>query len=170
MITLVRIDNRLVHGQVIEGWLPHLKIKRVLVLDGDAAQNPLARASMGLAMPRSVDLKLVSDTGAQAQGDLAEAARDAVPTLVLFRDVSGAFEAAQHGLKLSRLNLGNIHFKDGRHPITASVFLDGEELRELGALAQAGVQVEARTLPTEPSVGLAEIEARFQQVPGGPRA
>lgn len=158
MISFVRIDNRLVHGQVIEGWLPHLKVRRVLVLDREAAQSPLTRASMGLAVPEAVALQISPDDAA-----LRNAADDAVPTLVLFRDVAGAFEAVQHGIRVARLNLGNIHFKDGRHPITASVFLDGEEIRELEQLAQAGVQIEAQALPSEKPVGLAEIEARFRK-------
>ena len=162
MISFVRIDNRLVHGQVIEGWLPHLKVRRLVVLDADAAKNPLTRASMGLAVPQSVSLEITTDEGA-----LQAAATDGVPTLVLFRDVAGAYAAIQHGLKLASVNLGNIHFKNGRHPITPSIFLDDEELHELEALARAGVHVEARALPSEKPVELDEIEARFR---GGPCA
>lgn len=158
MISFVRIDNRLVHGQVVEGWLPHLKVRRLVVLDREAAGNPLARASMGLAVPQSVSFEIATDDAA-----LQKAASDPVPTLVLFRDVAGAYAAVQKGLKVSRINLGNIHFKSGRLPITPSVFLDGEELQELESLAKAGVVVEAQALPSEAPVGLPEIEARFRK-------
>jgi PTS system mannose-specific IIB component len=163
MISFVRIDNRLVHGQVIEGWLPHLKVRRVLVLDPEAAGNPLARACMGLAVPHGVSLEIVA-----SEAELAAVAADGVPTLVLFRDVKGAFAAVRGGVKVPQLNLGNIHFKSGRHAITPSVFLDDEELHELEELAAAGVQVEARTLPSERPMGLDEIEARFRSA--GPSA
>ena len=149
MISFVRIDNRLVHGQVIEGWLPHLKVRRVLVLDREAAQSPLTRASMGLAVPEAVALQISPD-----DSELQKAADDAVPTLVLFRDVAGAFEAVRHGIRVARLNLGNI---------TASVCLDGEELHELEQLAREGVEIQAQALPSEKPMGLAEIEARFRQ-------
>ena len=49
MITLVRVDNRLIHGQVVEAWLPHLKVQRVVVADDEAASSPLIRAAMALA-------------------------------------------------------------------------------------------------------------------------
>jgi mannose/fructose/N-acetylgalactosamine-specific phosphotransferase system component IIB len=158
MISFVRIDNRLVHGQVIEGWLPHLKVRRVLVLDREAAQSPLTRASMGLAVPEAVALQISPD-----DSELQKAADDAVPTLVLFRDVAGAFQAVRHGIRVARLNLGNIHFKSGRHAITASVFLDGEELHELEQLAREGVEIQAQALPSEKPMGLAEMQARFRQ-------
>ncbi len=49
MISLVRVDNRLIHGQVVEAWLPHLKVSRVVVADDEAASSPLVRAAMSLA-------------------------------------------------------------------------------------------------------------------------
>ncbi|HEX8536183.1 MAG TPA: PTS sugar transporter subunit IIB, partial [Cystobacter sp.] len=50
MISLVRVDNRLFHGQVVEAWLPHLKVSRVIVADDEAAASPLVRAAMALAV------------------------------------------------------------------------------------------------------------------------
>jgi PTS system mannose-specific IIB component len=164
MITLIRVDNRLVHGQVVEGWLPHLRVRRVVVLDQEAAKNPLARASMGLAVPQNITFQIAGD-----DAELAALAQDAVPTLVLFREVQGAFDAHAHGLKFSQLNLGNIHFQSGRRTINASVFLTEAELGELQALEAAGVQVQAQALPTDKPLGLAEIGERFQQS-AGPRA
>ena len=46
-IALVRIDNRLVHGQVLEAWVPALSAQGILVADDEVAANPLARAAMG---------------------------------------------------------------------------------------------------------------------------
>lgn len=163
MISFLRIDNRLVHGQVIEGWLPHLKVDRVVVVDGEAAKSPLARASMGLAVPQAVAFEVAGD-----DATLQAVAADGVKTLVLIRDVAGAFTAFQHGIRTAQVNLGNIHFKSGRHAITPSVFLDDAELKALEELARAGVRVQAQALPSEKPVELEEIEARFHQA--GPQA
>ena len=54
MISLVRVDNRLIHGQVVEAWLPHLKVSRVVVADDEAAQSPLIRAAMGMAVSQKL--------------------------------------------------------------------------------------------------------------------
>ena len=51
MIALVRVDNRLLHGQILEAWLPRLGAREVVVADDDAAASPLARAAMTLALP-----------------------------------------------------------------------------------------------------------------------
>ena len=161
MISFLRIDNRLVHGQVIEGWLPHLRVRRIVVVDQEAAKNPLVRASMGLAVPSEVQLQIAQD-----ESELATVAQDAVPTLVLMRDVRVAFDAHEHGLQFQRLNLGNIHFRNGRRTISASVFLSEAELEELRTLAATGVEVQAQALPSDRALGLAEIDQRFQSAPG----
>ena len=58
MISLVRVDNRLIHGQVVEAWLPHLKVGRVVVADDEAASSPLIRAAMGLAVSNNVSVDI----------------------------------------------------------------------------------------------------------------
>lgn len=157
MISLVRVDNRLIHGQVVEAWLPHLKVGRVAVADDEAAQNPLIRAAMALAVQPSVEVVIQP----LREFNFERITRDEVKTLVLVRDVRDAVEAKERGLKLTRLNLGNVHFATGRRQVSASVFLSQEELDQLKVLAQEGVAVDARGVPSEKSVSFAEMTERF---------
>ncbi len=80
----VRIDSRLIHGQVVEAWLPALKVARVVVADDEAAESPLMRAAMGLAVPPGVEV----DIGPLDGVPFARLEKDAVPTLLLLRDVA----------------------------------------------------------------------------------
>ncbi len=99
-----------------------------------------------------------------AQVDFAALAAAPGVVLVLVRDVAGLVRAAGQGLtpaRARRLNLGNVHFAEGRRPVTPSVFLTGAELADLQGLAAAGFEVEARALPTDPPEGLAELARRF---------
>ena len=157
MITLVRVDNRLIHGQVVEAWLPHLKVARVAVADDEAAFNPLIRAAMALAVQPSVEVVIQP----LREFNFERITRDDVRTLVLVRDVKDALEAKERGLKLARLNLGNVHFATGRRQVSASVFLSPEELDQLKLLAQEGVAVDARGVPSEKPVSFAEMAERF---------
>jgi PTS system mannose-specific IIB component len=157
VISLVRVDNRLIHGQVVEAWLPHLKVARVAVADDEAAQNPLIRAAMALAVQPSVEVVIQP----LRDFNFERITRDEVRTLVLVRDVKDAVEAKERGLKLTRLNLGNVHFATGRRQVSASVFLSQEELDQLKLLAQDGVTVDARGVPSEKPVSFAEMTERF---------
>lgn len=160
MIPVVRVDNRLLHGQVLETWMPRLAVTRVVVADDAAAASPLALAAMTLCVPPEVPVEVLP----LAQVDFAALAAAPGVVLVLVRDVAGLAQAARRGLtpaRAHRLNLGNVHFADGRRPVTPSVFLTAAELAELQALAAAGFEVEARALPTDPPEGLAELARRF---------
>ncbi len=159
MITLVRVDNRLIHGQVVEAWLPHLKVSRVVVADDEAASSPLIRAAMALAVQSAIEVQIQS----LAQVDYAGVSRDAVRTLVLLRDVAAVPFAKAHGLALELLNLGNVHFGTGRRQVSPSVFLAEAELKALQGLAGEGVRVEARAVPSEKPVELAELSERWNK-------
>lgn len=157
MISLVRVDNRLIHGQVVEAWLPHLKVARVAVADDEAAQNALIKAAMGLAVQSSIEV-LIQSVDAVPYARFSE---DEVKTLVLVRDVKHALEARDHGLSFSRLNLGNVHFATGRKQVSPSVFLSPEEMIALKMLVDGGVEVDARGTPSDKPVTFAEITERF---------
>jgi len=79
--------------------------------------------------------------------------------LLLFADVRGAAQALDAGVTFDRLNLGNIHPREGSRPVTPSVFLTSEDSERLSALRARGVEIEARAVPAERSPDLAPFFA-----------
>lgn len=157
MISLVRVDNRLIHGQVVEAWLPHLKVDRVVVADDEAANNALIKAAMGLAVQPSIDVVIKH----RDEPDWEQLSKDSVRTLVLVREVTDALQARDKGLSLTRLNLGNVHFATGRKQVSPSVFLSQDELNQLKMLVEGGVEVDARGVPTDRPITFAEMTEKF---------
>lgn len=157
MISLVRVDNRLIHGQVVEAWLPYLKVSRVVVADDEAADSPLIRAAMGLAVQPTVQVQIQP----LGQVDFAALSADPDRTLLLLRTIEGVVMAAGRGLQVRTLNLGNVHFEAGRRQVSPSVFLSRADLDRLKMLSGAGAEVEARAVPTDRPVTLADMSDRF---------
>ena len=150
----------LVHGQVLVGWVPHLGVRRVMVADDEAAKSPLARAAMTLALPPGVKAA-VEPAGAV---DWDALARSPEPVIVVLRDAAEAERAFAGGMTPARvqvLNVGNVHYSQGRRKVTPSVFLTAAELDGLRRLEAAGFRVEVRAVPLDAPVGLAEIERRW---------
>jgi mannose/fructose/N-acetylgalactosamine-specific phosphotransferase system component IIB len=164
-ISLVRVDNRLVHGQVLEAWLPALDANGLLIADDEAAANVLARSAMALAIPSRVKFEVLRVQAAAevlrpgGRGPLS------ARTLVLLRDVRDAAALHAAGVPLPKLNLGNVHYAAGRKQVSPSIFLDAAELEALGRLAQQGTQVEARAVPSETALSLETLRARFAAPP-----
>jgi N-acetylgalactosamine PTS system EIIB component len=160
VIALVRVDNRLLHGQVLETWIPRLHIHTVVVADDEAAGSTLARAAMTLCVPTEIEVRIEPLTGL----DLAALAAAAGPVLLLVRDVPSLLVVARAltPALAAHLNLGNVHYAPGRRPVTPSVFLEAGELAALRSLAAAGFAVEARAIPSDPPAGLDEMERRYE--------
>jgi len=158
MIALVRVDNRLIHGQVVSTWIPHLKADRVVVVDEEAADSPLIRAAMSMAVPPHLEVDILRPSEVE-WGELSQP-DDRV--LVLVRDVDQAESALRAGAPVRDLNLGNIHFREGRRPVSPSVFLSDEELETLDRIAASGVEVEARAVPSDHGVGLDVLRDRLR--------
>ena len=156
---LVRIDNRLVHGQVLEAWVPALEAKALWVADDEAAGDALAQMAMGLAIPPRVTLEVM--TLAQAAARLGPAGAGAPErTLLLLREVQSAVTLAAAGVRIPRLNLGNVHFRPGRKQAAPTLYLDAQELDALEALARDGSEIEWRAVPADNPLALGALRSR----------
>ncbi len=146
-VALVRIDSRLIHGQVLEAWVPYVGATVLVVLNDEAAASELTRSIMAMCVPSTIRVIVarVSEVAAlQARPDLAGAS--AIVLVATPRDALAAHEA---GLRFSRLNLGNLHFAPGKRQVSASVSLGDEDREALAALEMRGVTVEAQAVPRE---------------------
>jgi PTS system mannose-specific IIB component len=160
VIALVRVDNRLLHGQILEAWVPRLGITRVVVADDEAAASPLARAAMTLCLPPTIaaDIVPVSDVRYAALA----AGRERV--LLLFREVATLMRGVAEGLTPAvahAVNLGNVHYAPGRQPVTPSVFLSADEVSDVQRLAALGFDVEARAVPSDAPTGPRAIAQKY---------
>ena len=157
MINFLRIDGRLIHGQVVEAWLPGLKVARVVVADDEAAHSPLMKTAMGLAVPPELEV----DIRPLREVPFAAIAADSIRTLLLLRDIPALIQAKASGLPRTRVNLGNVHHGPMRRQVSTSVFLNAEEMAQLKALHDDGWEIEARGVPAERPVHFTEMVERF---------
>jgi N-acetylgalactosamine PTS system EIIB component len=160
VIVLARVDNRLLHGQILETWVPRFKIGRVVVADDEAAASALACAAMTLCIPP----ELMAEVVPVGSVDWDALAADPRAVLLLFREVASVVRAVEAGLRpehVRRINLGNVHYAPGRRPVTPSVFLSGEELSSLAALEARGFEVEARAVPGDAPHGPKDLALKY---------
>jgi PTS system mannose-specific IIB component len=160
VISLVRVDNRLLHGQVLEAWVPHLKVQEIVVADDAASHSSLAMAATLLVLPPDLPalIRPIEEV------DFAALAAEKRRILVLVREIADLEKAVAAGLTPAlspHLNLGNVHYSQGRIQVTPTIFLSKPEFAGLQRLARAGFTVEAQVIPSDTPVGLAEIEHRY---------
>ena len=152
---LYRVDNRLVHGQIISTWMPHLRLKRFVVINDSIPSSQLRMKMFRMAIPAAVDFQAL--TVSQAAKWFNETESSDVSTIVLFESIDDAVRLFEAGHPFTNLNLGNVHHGPGRRSFTPSVFLSDEDLSKLKALFAQGVRCEIRSLPTQDALDLSPL-------------
>lgn len=144
---VARIDDRLVHGQVVIGWCRPLEITRIVLVDDIVATSDFEQELYRLAVPDGITIEFLPE--AAAPGRLDQAAADGERALVLTGSVETmvALQRARPRL-IQAVNVGGVHDRPGRVERLRYVYLSGDELAVLGAVAATGVSVTAQDLPT----------------------
>ena len=155
-VVLFRVDERLIHGQVVVGWGSQLHPQLIIVVDDELAASDWEQELYCLGLPPEVGTHFLSVQQARAAlpGWLADAQR----VIVLTRDVSTMGRLARGGLLHgAEVNIGGIHHAPGRREVLPYVFLSGTETQALRELADEGAQVSARDLPGSRRVDLGQL-------------
>ncbi len=144
-IVLYRIDERLIHGQVVIGWGHELRPERYLLIDDDLASSEWEQELYRLG---AAGVEVIFSAVADACPLLAEWRAEGKRSIVLARDI-GAVRRLTEVCDLSgeELNLGGIHHGPGREEVLNYLHLTEQDMRDLRAIAAAGLRVSARDLP-----------------------
>jgi mannose/fructose/N-acetylgalactosamine-specific phosphotransferase system component IIB len=147
MIILARIDDRLIHGQVVEGWVNFLKATCILVADDKVAANPLQRSIMEISVPER--LKVVIGNVEEICEKARSSSLDAERAILLFSNPVDVVRCLKAGLSYPKINLGGLHFVPGKRKIMDVLAVDDADLEALQEILRQGVKVEIQTVPTE---------------------
>lgn len=147
-----RVDNRLVHGQIIATWMPHLRLQRILIASDAVPNNQLQMTMFRMAIPQNVQFEALPLKSAARTLATRGYGNDRV--LVLFESVAEAVKLFNGGNPFAMLNIGNVHHAPDRRRFTNAVYLSPQDLTDLKGLMDRGTKVEIRSLPTEAPIDL----------------
>lgn len=147
MIKLVRIDHRLLHGQVAFSWTKTIGADCILVADDDAATNSIKMTTLRLAKPQGV--KLVIKTIDDSIKALKSGVTDKYKLLIVTGSVADAKRICDECPQITSINLGGIKKREGTRQVSQAIFLLPDEEAMLRELSGRGVELEIRQVPTE---------------------
>ena len=143
----VRVDNRLVHGQVIETWLPYTNASYLLVINDELAADPLRQTIISLAVPARITLQVLKVKDATAALNALDP--EANNTLVLVANCRDALRIFDAGVLFPLLNVGNLHYGQGKRQICSHVALSEDDEACLLQLKAHSVKLDFRCVPNE---------------------
>jgi PTS system mannose-specific IIB component len=154
-IVLIRVDNRLVHGQIIEAWIPYMEATRIIIADDGVATDFFRESVIRMAVPRDIDLVVVGLEELSNKYNLEQ--RRGRKTIVIFQDILSAWKAYHYGFKFKHINLGNVYAERCQQRCTPSVLLGEDDIKHLADLLREGVFVDVRRVPGEKAISIRDF-------------
>ena len=136
--SLIRVDSRLVHGQIIETWLPFLKATRIVVVNDEVAGSFFRETVIRMAVPREVEV-LIYGVDEFGSSDITRQ-NESVRTIVLFSGVNDVVRAWDAGFRFKTLNIGNLYSDNWKLQCSISVCLADEDMDHIRFLLDSGVR------------------------------
>ncbi|MBQ7909130.1 MAG: PTS sugar transporter subunit IIB [Elusimicrobiaceae bacterium] len=151
-IIFARVDDRLIHGQVVQAWLPELNIDEVVIPCPKQSACHLNKNLLRLSLPFEYELAVLEPASC-----VSYMAGSAKRILLLLNSLQDLNPLLEDGLQISSLNIGGMHFKEGAQKLAENVFLDEEDKRTLRILNDLGIDIETRAVPSSKSFSIKEI-------------
>ena len=150
MVKLVRVDHRLLHGQVEFIWTASIGVDCILIANDDVANDPIQKGILKLSQPTGV--KLIFKSVKNSIEALNSGITDKYNLMIITSNVDDGYELASKVEQIRSLNLGNVKLRENTHNLSKLVHVTDEEEKKLKALAAAGIEVEIRAVPNDDKI------------------
>jgi len=154
-IDLFRVDDRLIHGQVVIGWGQALSTDFIVLVDDAVAQSQWEQELYRMGAPE--EMELVFASVAEAARQLEAWRADSRHGILLTGDVDTMARLVEETHRIGAINLGGIHHRGGRVQRARYIYLAPEEEAALRSLEEQGVRVIAQDVPSARPLPLAEL-------------
>jgi len=151
-LLLFRVDDRLIHGQVVIGWGRPLGIDFIVLVDDAVRESSWEQDLYRMGVPPEIEVIFASRE--ETARDFEQWSSSPRRGILLAGSVETIAVLGEAGMPIPKVNLGGVHHRPGRSERLPYLYLTDEELQLLEKLAQAGVEVTAQDLPTATPVSL----------------
>lgn len=155
-IVHVRIDYRLIHGQVITKWLKQCNAKKIVIIDDKLSRDEFLSSVYRMAAPSGIKVEIVDVERARSEWESGSFFGGA-PVLLLFKSVEMALASVEAGISFNELQVGGLENKPGRTIVHNQISLDAADAEKLSKIEQRGIRVYFQTIPGEEPESLEKV-------------
>lgn len=152
-IKFLRIDDRLVHGQVIVGWLPKLEVKCIIIANSKISDDLMRQEMIRLTVPNEIDVYFA------APQNVCKSLSEYIvfETLILVSSPKDAYECIINGIVPVTLNIGGLHARPGKTAVFDSLYINDEDKDYFYKLKNLGYKLSYQPTPQNEIIYLDEI-------------
>ena len=150
-IIFARVDDRLIHGQVVQAWLPELNVDEVLIPCAKHRADSLNKTLLRLSLPYEYKLTVLD-----SHACMQYARKSSHRIFILTGTVQELADLIEDGLQIKSINIGGMHFKENAQKLADNVFLDEQDKHFLKIIDGLGIRIETRAVPSAKSISIKE--------------
>lgn len=143
----VRIDGRLIHGQVANLWTTKLNISRIMVVDDEVAQNDIEKSGLKLATPAGVRLSVLPIE--KAAHNILAGKYDSQRLFIIVRKPDRLLKMVELGVPIEEINVGNMSQSDETRSITKSINVVDQDVEVFKELNNKGIRLITQMVPSD---------------------
>ncbi len=152
-ILMTRVDNRLVHGQVGMTWVSSLGANLVLVANDEVSTDDVQQSLMEMVLPESVESRFFT---IDYTIEIIENASDDQLIFIVVRNLQDALKLVENGVDIKEINIGNLHYSEGKTKITPQISITEEDRKSIIKLSELGVELNTKQVPTAISINIVQ--------------
>lgn len=156
---LVRIDSRLIHGQVITKWLKRVDANKIVIIDDQLANDEFMKSIYVMAAPSDVKVEVYTIEDSVAEWE--ENQFDSDKILVLMKDVQTTYQAIKQGLPFQKIQIGGLGAGPDKKQAYGPIYFSDEDFEQLNELHDEGVEIILHQVPDEPSLEFTKVVPKF---------
>lgn len=153
-ILSTRIDNRLVHGQVGMTWVNSIQANLVLVANDEVANDEVQQSLMDMVLPEGVQSRYFT---IEKTINVIHKASPTQKIFLVVRTPQDILRLIEGNVPIKYVNVGNMHFSDGKKQITPTVSVDDDDVATFKKIAEYGVELDVRGVPSDKGKNLLEL-------------
>ena len=154
MICFSRIDDRLIHGQVVTTWVNLYNIEQIIVLNDAVANDQTQKSILTMAAPQGI--KVVA-FDIEKFGEVLKKTQITRRTMLLFTNSVDVLRTVNLGVNIEKLNVGGMRFQEGREQLSKAVSVTPEERDAFRKLLEKEIEITVQMVPNDEKVNLQEI-------------
>ena len=157
-LDLVRIDDRLIHGQVVVGWGTYLNTNRIILCSDPIADSKL-ESDMYMSAKETVPYPLTISVYTQKQTiqELCNNTEDSEKIILLVETPKELLQLINSGLKIDKINVGGMHYSDGKRQLTPYIYVDDDDIFSFKQISRMGIKLEGKDVPSGKSIDISKI-------------
>jgi PTS system mannose-specific IIB component len=153
-IALARVDDRLIHGQVMTSWLSFTRATKIIVIDDVTANDPFLSMIIKTSVPANIATVI---TTLEKSFEFVNEINDEERVILLAKTPKPYVFLVEKGIQLKKINIGGMGIKTGRKTLYRNISASDEEINQMKKLIDAGIIVEIQMVVEDPVIDIKKL-------------